>query len=1061
MDKRILFVFLWAAILLGQTPTATVVGVVRDSSGAVVVGARVTARDEGTNIAHEAVTGDEGGYTIPLLTPGVYSVSAEAPNFRRTVQRGITLQVDQKARIDLALELGQVTDLIEVTADAVLTETESASVGTVIDNQKVVDLPLNGRQFYSLAFLAPGTFPPVQNSTNGFRGGFNVAGSSEISNNFTLDGITDNNGSINGPSFRPSIDAIGEFKLLTGVYPAEYGHNSGGQVVVTTKSGSNSLHGTAFDFLRNQVMDAKNYFTPAGPLPAFRRNQFGATLGGPVVHDKTFLFLSYEGFRLSQQVTALATVPTADMLAGNFSSLAALANPVLIRDPATGQPFAGNLIPASRLNAVGRALAGYYPSPTNATPIGQAPTNNYTFDEARLENLDQATVRLDHTFSARDSLYSTLNYFNDPSFEPSNSLCSSRVLPGFGCHVGLTTQLYGLVENHVFAPNLINEARIGYDRLRQPRIQQDSGINFDSQFGITAFYGSVPDNGGLPATSVTSYSALGGATNLPQDRQDNTYQFVDTVIWNRGRHSVKFGVDITRFGSNYQFVSSSRGSFNFTNTSGGPTSGYGLADLLLGLPASTSRNPYAPKAYPRTTAAAVYAQDDFKLTNNLTLNYGLRWELNTPANDKYGINSSLNPATGQLVYPGLNGYPHNLYQTDWNDFGPRLGLAWRPLHDDKTVIRAGAGIFYNAQATNNGLSNMLANPPFRQPQTFTSSVASPISLSSPFPTANGALTNTLTAINRDFRTATVSQWSFGVQRQITANLALDVSYFGSKGTHLPINYNINQPAPGPGTAAQVNARRPYPAWGNIGWIESVANSDYDSLQAKLEKRYSHGISFLTSYTFGRSIDDSPGISTSSAASSSTTQNSQNLRGSRGLSDFDVRHRFVFSPVYDLPFGKGRPFLSQGLLSKALGGFQVSGILALQTGNPLTASYSGNISNTYNNTDRPNAIGDPNTGPQTVTQWFNTAAFAKPAANSFGNEGRNVIQGPGLKNLDFTLARRFQVGERLTIRFRAELFNSLNHPNFNFPSATADSSSFGAIPSALDPRQVQLALKAIF
>jgi hypothetical protein len=377
------------------------------------------------------------------------------------------------------------------------------------------------------------------------------------------------------------------------------------------------------------------------------------------------------------------------------------------------------------------------------------------------------------------------------------------------------------------------------------------------------------------------------------------------------------------------------------------------------------------------------------------------------------------------------------------------------------VIRAGTGIFYNAQATNNGLSNMLANLPFRQPQTFTSSVASPISLLNPFPTANGALTNTLTAINRDFRTATVNQWSFGVQRQLTANLALDVSYFGSKGTHLPISYNINQPAPGPGTAAQVNARRPYPAWGNIGWIESVANSDYDSLQAKLEKRYSNGISFLTSYTFGRSIDDSPGISTSSAASSATTQNSQNLRGSRGLSDFDVRHRFVFSPVYDLPFGKGRPFLSQGLWSKALGGFQVSGILTLQTGNPLTASYSGNISNTYNSADRPNAIGDPNDGPQTVTQWFNTAAFAKPAANSFGNEGRNVIQCPGLRNLDFTLARSFQLGERLTIRFRAELFNSLNHPNFNFPNATADSSSFGAIPSALDPRQVQLALKAIF
>ena len=1056
-----LIALLWAAGLAAQTPTATVVGKVKDPSGAAVVAARVAARNADTNIVRAVLTNEEGDYAIPLLQPGSYSITAGAKSFRTTILSGIVLQVDQKARVDLSLEIGQAVETIEVTSEAPLTDTESASVGTVIDNRKVLDIPLNGRQFYSLALLVPGTYPPVQGSTNAFRGGFNVAGSSEIANNFTLNGISNNNAAVNAPALWPSIDAIQEFKLLTGVYTAEYGHSSGGQVVVTTKSGTNQYHGTGFEFLRNQALDAKNYFTPSGPTPAFKRNQFGVTAGGPIVRDKTFFFFSYEGLRLAQQVTSLTTVPTDAMKAGDFSSLLALASPVKVLDPTTSQPFTGNIIPQSRFSAAGKALISYYPEPTFATPLGQAPTNNYVFNAVRTETLNQFSGRIDHTFSAKDSLYTTLNHFDDPSYEPSNSICGSRVIPGFGCQAGLTSQLYGVVETHVFAPAVINELRLGYNRLRQPRVQEDANIDFDAQFGIQSFFGTAPNIGGLPNTTVTNYAALGGGTNPPQDRADNTYQIVENLIWNRGRHNWKLGADLSRFESNFYYLNNSRGTLAFSNTSSGPTSTYGLADLLLGYPASTSRNPIAPNIYFRTASDAFYAQDDFKVSSRLTMNYGLRWEYFQPVHDKWGHNSSLDASTGQLVYPGLNGYPTYLYDSDWRDFAPRLGLAWRPFGDARTVVRGGSGVFYNSQATNNGLIGVMTNPPFRNPQTFTSSKAAPVTLADAFPTGTGAGSTTLTAISRNFRTATVVEWSLGIQREIRPNLSLDVSYFGSKGTHLPVGYNLNQPPPGAGTLAQVNASRPYPAWGNVGWIESVANSDYNSLQAKLEKRFSKGLSFLASYTLGKSIDDAPGISTSSSASKSSAQNALNLRGERGLSDFDVRHRFVFSPVLDLPFGKGRPLLSSGIWSKVAGGFQLSGLLTLQTGSPFTPSYSGNISNTYNNSDRPNVVGDPNSGPRTISQYFNTAAFAKPAANSFGNAGRNILHGPPLRNLDLALSRSFQVSERAVLQLRGEFFNALNHPNFGLPSATADSTSFGTVVTALDPRQVQAAAKIIF
>lgn len=1053
-------VLLFSSAALAQSATATLSGQVKDPSGLSLPGASINVRNEKTNIVRSTKSDSQGIYTVPLLLPGSYEINVEADGFREVIRRGIILQVDQKANVDFSLKVGATTDLITVTADASLTEPETSSIDAVITNRQVQSIPLNGRQFYSLAYLVPGVTPPVQSSGLNYRGGFNVAGSSEIANNFTLDGLKNNDGAINGPTYRSSIDAIQEFNLLTGVYAAEYGHNSGGQVVVTTKSGTNELHGSLFEFVRNQALDAVNYFSTV-PL-SFSRNQFGGTLGGPVRRNKSFFFFSYEGLRLSQQVTALATVPTAAEKNGDFTAL-----PITLKDPTNTGAVVNNTI--SQFNTIGAALLSYYPLPTAATATGSLPSNNYNFDELRTETLNQYTLRLDHTFSVKDALFATLNYSDDPSFEASNSTCGSRTLPGFGCNVGLTTQLYGVGETHIFAPNLINQLRVGYTRLRQPRTTQNANDNFDERYGIVAFYGKY--YGGVPSTSITSYTTVGSSTNLPQDRADNSYELVDSVLWTKGKHAFKFGGDVWKFGSNYLNLSVI-GSFSFSNTSSGPTTGYALADLLLGLPSTTSRNPEGFKFYPRTTSTSVYAQDDYKILSNLTFNYGLRWEVNTPVSDRFGKNSNFDPVTGDIVYPGNNGYPHDIYDTKFRNFAPRFGLAWRPFRTNDTVVRAGSGIFYNSQATNNGISGISGNPPFRDPETFTSTKLLPISLSNPFPDANLANSTTLTGINRNLQSAYAAEWSLGVQQSLKANIALDISYFGSSGSHLPVNHNINQPAAGTGTAAQVNTRRPYPSYGNIGFVDSIAKSNFNALETKLEKRYADGFSLLISYTWSKSIDNGPGISTSSSASSSNPQNAYDLAAERGRSDFDIRNRIVINPIWDLPFGRGRQFATTGIPAKIVGGIQTSAIFSAQDGNPLTAIYSGNISNTYNNSDRPNLVGNPNSGPKTIKEWFNTAAFALPGTAgvsgcpsssrcTFGDEGRNVINGPGLWDLDFAASRDFSVRERVKIQARAELFDALNHPNFNYPVATADSSSFGTITSALDPRQIQFALKAIF
>ena len=1050
---------------------AALSGIVKDATGAVIPNASVKLTSKSQGTSRTVQTNGAGVYQLSFIQPGVYDVEVSAQGFKTFSRTDLTLAVAQNLRLDFSLELGNLTENITVSANVEIVNTESAEMGAVVDNTRVTEMPLNGRTFFSLAPLTPEVVPPVQGSNLGFRGGFNVAGNAETNNNFTLNGFDNNDASINTPNFRPSIDAIQEFNILTGVYPAQYGYGSGGQIIVTTKSGGNQFHGSAYDFLRNQaILAARNFFALPGPIPSFKRNQFGGTLGGPIVRDKTFFFYSYEGLRQSSGFFSITTVPTPAMLAGDFSSII---NKQVIKDPTTGQPFANNIIPPNRISAIGKALAAFYPTPTVATPAGQIPANNFDYTPTRPENFNEDSLRIDHVFSAIDSIYASANWYDDHSTETLGSNCGNPPIPGFTCFHQEKYEVYGIAETHIFSPSMVNEARAGYTLSYAPNIYNIGAYQFWPQFGIQSAISSVNTipRFGTPSTSVTGYASIPGPSSFV--RHDPHWQLLDTFSWTHGRHTIKIGGSIQHYEAHERNNFSVAGSLSFNNSSQGPTSGYALADLLLGLPASSGNAPYSYPVYLHESNFASFIQDDYKVSANLTLNIGLRWEMNTPFIDTSGREANFDTTTGLVrtqanpapipagITAGLGpAYPGNhVVKPDWHDYGPRLGFAWQPFHDGKTVVRGGAGTFFNNLSTLNALIGyaLVSSYPFIPTYTYTSSVAQPVTLSNPFPQANAVISSNLNAADPNYVNARVYEWSLGVQRQLTKDMLLDVSYFGSDGNHIQVSRNINQPPPGPGTPAQVQARRPWPLWGNITQGQFDANSHYNSLAVKLQKRYGYGLSFLIGYTYSKSIDDT-GAAT----------NQYNAQTAYGLSTFDVRHRFVFSPVYELPFGKGKPFVSRGPLALIIGGWQLSSLFQWQTGAPLTATLSGNYSNTAT-TDRPDLIGDPNSNaPHTPQEWFNTAAFAlRPASGqpgatySFGNEGRGVIEGPGLVDMDLSIVRMFQPRERVKIEFRLEMFNALNHPNFNFPGLVANTSSFGSITGALDPRESQLALKILF
>ncbi|RXH57990.1 TonB-dependent receptor [Granulicella sibirica] len=1046
-------IILVSSFAIAQNQGGSLSGLVTDASGAALRHAHVIVRNTATNKISQADTVDDGQYTVPLLQAGTYEVTASYDGFEREVHTGVVLAVDQQGRSDFSLKVGSATQTVEVTAAAPLTSTESSEVGTVIDNRKVVGLPLNNRQFYSLALLAPGAYPPAQNSGLGYRGGFNVVGMPEVTNNFSVNGVDDSDEIANAPSFRPSIEGIQEFKLQSGTYTAEYGRRPGAQVNVVTKGGSNSFHGDLFEFIRNQAIDSVNYFTLPGVSPSFKRNQFGGTLGGPILRDKTFFFVNYEGLRLRQTVSPRTTVPTSTMLNGDFRNLG-----ISIKNPYTGLDFkTPNVIDPSLISGLGKTLSGYYPSPTSATLGGGLPSNNYTLNDVRRETMDEISGRVDHTLTNRDSLFANYNYFNDPSYEPYNNQCGTSVLPGFGCSQGLKVIHIAVGETHTFSPTLINEFSIGGNRLHQPKYPDSAQGNY---FGLLNAAYNLTSPIGLASTSVNGYGNQGTGAMVPSNRYDTTAQISDSVTFLRGKHTFKAGFLFISSTASYKNTGTGKATFSFSPTATNFTSGYGLADLLLGLPSTVTYSPNAGATHPIVNNYDWFLQDDWKITPYLTINAGLRYELNTPFSDRDNQYSTFDPTlastTDSVVadhfrIAGRNGEGRYLTSWDLNNFAPRLGFSWQPLKNAATVVRGGFGTyFYSAVTLTTGYTYLQSQFPFAVGQTFTSTKANPVLLSNPFGTGNATSSNTAYAVAAGLPTPYVNEWSLGIQQALNKRILFEATYIGSKGTKLPLSYNLNQ---GP--------VRPFTTFANIQGIRNGGDSFYHGLLVKVEQTYGSHFTFLASYTLGKSIDDTPGLISAGDSSKALPQNSLNPRSERGLSDFDIRQRFVVSPVYTLPFGHGQRLLSSGIPALVTGGWQLSGIFTIQGGTPFTPYYASNNSGSFNLSDRPNIAGNPNSGPKTVNAWFNTAAFTAAPLGTFGTAGRNVITGPGYVDVDTAITRTFPIHEDVAFQFRAEAFNLANHPNFQNPTGNFGTTTFGKVTVASDPRQLQFAAKLLF
>ncbi|MBI3679169.1 MAG: TonB-dependent receptor [Acidobacteria bacterium] len=1040
-----------AASLFGQT--ATLRGLVSDPTGAVIPRAKVSVTSLEKGWTRTVETDEAGSYVFTQLAPEHYNVTVESAGFVPEERQNVILQVNEEYRIDFSLRVGATQEKIIVQAEAALIQSENANTGAVIDERKIRELPLNGREFWQLAQLSPMVLSPTQGSTLGFRGGFSVAGSPEVNNAFIMDGIDNNDQTTGQPTHRPSVDGIQEFKVLTGIYSAEYGRQSGGQIVITTKSGSNTLHGTAYYFHRNDSLDARNFFTP-GALPDLKRHQYGGSAGGPMLRNRTFYFGTWEALRLGEGVARLRTTPTDKMWTGDLSEL----NRV-IRDPSGGN-FPGGVIPAARLHATSLKFREYYPRPALPGVI-----NNYAFSGTRTQNQDQFSGRVDHRFSEKDSIYVSYQFSQRQNNEPSNSLCGDRGLPIFSCTEPERTQTGSIVHMHVFSPGLLNELRFGFNRIRTNRFQDDMALgNVVQKIGIPGLAGPEYFNTGVPQITITGYATIGGPTNLPQGRRVTNYNLVDGVTWVRSGHTMKGGVDYKKYLFNSFFTSFGRAAFTFN----GQFTGDPFADFLLGGLRQTQRQPGEPFNNIFNFSLGGYFQDDWQVSRKLTLNLGLRYEYNQPILERVNKNASYDPGTGniivadgrlmnvdsagQLVAVGTSSLGRRMWRPDRNNFAPRFGLAWRPFADNRTVIRAGYGIFYNLIVSANGLSTMYRGLPFRRSETFINQTTNVIATwANPFPSgvAGGGLNPQ--GMNANFPDAYIQQWSFGFERQITGSLVVDASYFGSKGTHLPLNWDINQPEPGPGAIAN---RRPFRQWGAANYRDAVGGSNFNALALRLEHRFSHGLSMLAAYTLSKSLDYGAPPATGGNGESGILY-TRNFKLERGLSEFDTRHRMITSAVYELPFARG---------NRLLGGWEVSGIVLLQSGRPFTVTTARDISNTGGQ-NRPNVAGSPRIDDPRPERWFNTAAFSDtlPAGVfAYGNAGPNLLISDGISNFDLSVFKNFRILERLSLQFRSEFFNAFNHANFGLPDANLASGTFGRVSqtSTLN-RQIQFGLKLVW
>lgn len=1079
-----------ASPLFSQAITAKVVGTVTDPSGAVIPGAKVTIRNQQTNQARIASTDAAGNYEFSFLPIGGYTLTVEAGGFQRSEISAFQLNVDQVARVDVKMAVGQAAETVEVQAGAVLMQTENATVGTVIDSQKVVELPLNGRSFVQLALLTPGVNPgtPGSITVRRLRGsvgqavGMSANGARDTQNRFYYDGIEAMDLDSYSFSFSPSIDAIAEFKVQSSTYSAEVGGSPGGQVNLTTKSGTNAFHGTAWEFNRNDAFTALNGFQPRVPgakPPRLNRNQFGANIGGPVLvpklyngKDKTFFFFNWEsGRQISGSFGGQALIPPMPLRAGNFSGVSSP-----IYDPLTGQPFPGNIIPANRIAGYARKFLDQFVPATNTNEPGI----NYRGPRAAAPiTQDQYVARIDHAFSARDSLNGSYIY----------NIQADDTVPSFVFDTRgnrARAQNLSLAEVHIFSGSLINEVRAGWHRFFE---HEFFGTTDKPQYDIANIIGipgvsQDPRNYGPPTFNAGPYVLPSVRGIGPRDRLNQLWQVSDNLSLRKGAHFLKMGAMVARRNWTFDEAVNPRGSFDFngTVTAGGgtPTRDNQFADFLLGLAtgAQISPQPFATRM--NNIWQAYYFQDDWKVRPSLTINFGMRYEyFSPPVQRGKATNFDLNGFVpvrqtfhGFPDIPDTPDRPAALVYPDRNNWGPRIGFAWSVPGIRDFVIRSGYGIYYTPEITNSW-TTLTLNPPIVRTFTFTGSANNPINVATAFQGQGAAAASFGSgALDPHLRDSYTQQWNFTVQKKLPKDVYFDVGYVGSKGTNLTATYDGNRPlqivVPGPGVPS-IASRRPFQGFDTISTTKSIGSSTYHALQLKAERRVGRGLSVLGAYTWSKSLSNADISSVGGGSFLGAFQDYMNLASERAYSIFDVPHRLSVSTLYDVPlFNQAR-----GPVRTLLGGWQLGAIITEQTG------FAAALANVVDTTgtgipSRPDAVLGQNPmlprDQRTRARWFNTAAFALPKAGQFGTASRQPIHLPGLNQVDFSATKNFRFHETHQVQFRAEFFNFFNHVNLGAPGLNIrDPDNFGRVTSTVqgaagmpgDARVVQFGLKYSF
>jgi hypothetical protein len=1070
-----------------QQITGSICGAVVDSSGAVVQTARVTATQTETGLMRTALTDRTGSYVVVELPVGHYQLQVEATGFRKFLQQGILLNVNQTATVNIRLAVGADTQQVEVVADAQLIQNTSTSLGKVVLQREILDLPLNGRNFSQLGVLQPGVVPltpGLVEASGSLRDGqaYAVDGQRPESNSFLIDGANNFNAVDAGFVVKPPVDAISEFRIITHDADAEFGHSAGSTTNILTRSGSNTFHGAIWEFLRNEAMDATNYF--ARTVEPLKQNQFGATFGGPIRKDQTFFFGYYEGFRNRQGETRTATVPSLLERQGDFSQTI---------DPSTGQidplinlfsgqPFPGNKLPF--IDPIAQNILPFFPLPNSGT-------NTFVSTQTLHDDSNQFGARLDHYISPANVLNFRYMFSNSNVLYPLST--SGADVPGFPVGEDHRAQNFVAQLTHTFSPAMVGVARFSFLRYK---FLFDEHINHTSPALLGFQYQpSLTVAAGPPFIQVSSYSSVGDPITGPRNTYQNSFDYSGSLSWIRGRHELRFGGGYEHNQINALQGIASNGFFVFapfpvTNA---------FASFLFGQPVFFLQGGGDLQRNLRGNAMNAYIQDSYKITQRLTLNYGLRYELPFPYTEVRnrqnlfvpGAQSKVFPsAPAGLLYPGDPGVPAGLIPTFKKGFAPRIGLAWDPTGRGQWLVSAAYGLFYEPYYTGQGgpLQDAISAPPYLQtPQVNLPHFADPFNGANPFG-STFSQPMTLLVLSPNLPLPYAQDWNLNVQRSFAENWLFEIGYVGTNGTKLP-RFIEGNPAvyfPGQSNENNVNQRRLYsgctPAspnncvYSSVGEIAGLANSSYNAMQTSLRKRFGHGLSFLASYTLSKSIDDVSSFNiTGSAAKpvageNDLAQNPFNLAAERGRSMFDARHRVVLSYQWSLPFWRQ----AHAWYQHVLGNWQVNGITTFMSGTPFTVFDSRDISLqggapeiTGFSANRPDLVADPNSGPHTVLRWFNTSAFQpltpdpSSPVQQFGNAGRNIVQGPAFQQWDFSAFKNIHVTEAREFQIRAEFFNIFNHPNFRLPDSDISSPTFGQIQEALPPRLVQLAIKFIF